>query len=187
MLDKLFYIDWEALWIPTHSIAEIVVRGSLMYLGIFLLMRFVMKRQAGSFSLADILLIVIIADAAQNGFSKQYESITEGLLLVLTIVGWDFAIDWLGHKFKTFERFVSPPPLLLMRDGQMLRHNLRQELITPEEMMGHLRQQGISKLAEVKRAYMEADGQISVIKAETADRKEDAGAVSKTRYRQRHP
>jgi len=136
-----------------------------MYLGLFLLMRFVMKRQAGSFSLADILLIVIIADAAQNGFSKQYQSITEGVVLVLTIIGWNFAIDWLGHKNRAFERLVSPPPLLLVRDGVMLRQNLRRELITTDEMMSHLRQQGISKLSEVKRAYMEADGQISVLKA----------------------
>jgi len=165
MLDKLFYVDWPVMWIPTHSIAEIVVRGTFMYLGLFVLMRFVMKRQAGSFSLADILLIVIIADAAQNGFSKQYQSVTEGLVLVLTIIAWDFAIDWLSHKSRAVQRLVSPPPLLLVRDGQMLRQNLRRELITTEEMMSHLRQHGISKLAEVKRAYMEADGQISVIRA----------------------
>jgi uncharacterized membrane protein YcaP (DUF421 family) len=81
-MDKLFSIDWPEFWIPTHSIAEMVLRGSLMYLGLFLLMRFFMKRQTGSFSLSDILLIVLIADAAQNGFSKQYESVTEGLILV---------------------------------------------------------------------------------------------------------
>jgi uncharacterized membrane protein YcaP (DUF421 family) len=165
MLEKLSYIDWQEMWVPTHSIAELIVRGSVMYLGLFVLMRFFMKRQAGSFNLADILLIVIIADAAQNGFSKQYQSVTEGLVLVLTIIAWDFAIDWMSHRFRIVGRLVSPPPLLLIRDGVMLRQNLRRELITTEEMMSHLRQQGVSKLAEVKRAYMEADGQISVIKS----------------------
>lgn len=178
-MEKLFSIDWPGLWIPTHSIAEVVFRGSLMYLGLFILLRFFMKRQTGSFSLSDILLIVLIADAAQNGFSKQYESVTEGLILVLTIVGWDFAIDWLAHKSRSFNKFVSPPPLLLVQEGKMLRQNLRQELITPEEMMSHLRQQGIEKLAEVKRAYMEADGQISIIKNDPAEshkkRKKPAG------------
>lgn len=168
-MEKLFSVDWAGLWIPTHSLTEIVIRGTLMYLGLFILMRFFMKRQAGSFSLADILLIVIIADAAQNGFSKQYESVTEGLLLVLTIITWDFAIDLLAHKSKSFDRLVTPPPLLLVREGEMLRKNLRQELITPEEMMSHLRQLGIAKLTEVKRAYMESDGQISVIKYKNDD------------------
>ena len=153
MFDKLLYVDWTGLWIPTHSLAEMIVRGTLMYLGIFVLMRFVMKRQAGSFNLADILLIVIIADATQNGFSKEYKSITEGLVLLLTIIGWDFAIDWLAHKSRRFARLVSPPPLLLVRDGHFLRQNLRRELISTDEMMSHLRQQGVSKLHEVKRAY----------------------------------
>lgn len=166
MTEKLFHVDWPALWVPTYSVAEMVIRGSMMYLSIFVLLRFVMKRQAGSFNLADILLIVIIADAAQNGFSRQYESVTEGLILVFTIIAWDFAIDWLSHKSRRFARVVSPLPLLLVRDGEMLRRNLRQELITTEEMMSHLRQQGISKLAEVKRAYMEANGQVSIIKAD---------------------
>jgi uncharacterized membrane protein YcaP (DUF421 family) len=163
-MDRLFSIDWSQLVIPTHSIAEMVIRGTLMYLGLFLLMRVTMKRQAGSFSMADILLIVLIADAAQNGFANEYRSITEGLVLVATIIFWDIAIDWLGQRSRNFARFVSPPPLLLVRDGHMLRANMRQEFITPEEMMSHLRQQGIQKLAEVKRAYMEPDGQISVIK-----------------------
>lgn len=178
-MDKLFSIDWPELWIPTHSIAEMVLRGTLMYLGLFVLMRFFMKRQAGSFSLSDILLIVIIADAAQNAFSKQYESVTEGLILVLTIVTWDFVIDWLAYKSPIFNRLVSPPPLLLVQEGKMLRQNLRRELITSEEIMSHLRQQGVGTLAEVKRAYMEADGQISVIKNDTAasvkKRKKPAG------------
>jgi len=130
MLEKLFAVDWEGLWFPTHSVAEIVIRGTLMYLGLFILMRFFMKRQAGSFSLADILLIVLIAYAAQNGFSKQYESVLEGLILVLTIISWDFAIDWLAHKSKTFDRLVSPPPLLLVREekcsaGTCARSKLR--------------------------------------------------------------
>ena len=170
-MDKLLEVDWTGLWVPTHSVAEIIIRGTLMYLGLFLLMRFAMKRQTGSFSLADVLLIVIIADAAQNGFSKQYESVTEGLILISTIIFWNFAIDWLSHKSPAFSRLVSPPPLLLIRDGQMMRKNLRQELITTEEMMSNLRQQGISEIAQVKRAYLEADGHISVIENDSSPRK----------------
>lgn len=178
-MEKIFTIEWAELWIPTHSIAEMMLRGSLMYLGLFVLMRFFMKRQAGSFSLSDLLLIVLIADAAQNAFSKEYQSLTEGLILVLTIVAWDFVIDWLAYRSPVFNRLISPPPLLLVQEGKMLRRNLRQELITPEEIMSQLRQQGVGDLTEVRRAYIEADGQISVIKNDGAasgkKRKKPAG------------
>jgi hypothetical protein len=84
ILDKVFLIEWLELLIPTHSLAEIVLRGTVMYLSLFLILRFVMLRQSSTIGIADILVIVVIADAAQNGFAKKYRSITEGVLLVLT-------------------------------------------------------------------------------------------------------
>ena len=76
--------DWQALFVPEHSLLEIALRGTIMYLALFLVMRFVMQRQAGAVSLADLLVIVLIADVSQNAFSNEYKSLTEGLLLVLT-------------------------------------------------------------------------------------------------------
>ena len=88
-------IDWSSVFVPTIGVAEIVLRGSIMYLGLFAVLRFMGRRQAGNFGPADLLVIVLIADAAQNGLGKEYGSVTEGLMLVLTIVGWEYLIDWL--------------------------------------------------------------------------------------------
>ena len=87
-------------------------------------------------------------------------------MLIATIVFWNYALDWLGHRFPRVERLLHPPPLLLIKDGRLLRRNMRQELVTEEELMSHLRQQGIAELAQVKEAYMEGDGQISIIPRE---------------------
>ena len=92
-LDKLFLIEWAELLIPTHSIAEILLRGTVMYLWLFVILRFVMVRQSSTIGIADILVIVVIADAAQNGFAKEYKSITEGVFLVLTIVFWNTFLE----------------------------------------------------------------------------------------------
>jgi uncharacterized membrane protein YcaP (DUF421 family) len=64
--------------------------------------------------------------------------------------------------------------LLLIKDGRLLRRNMRQELVTEEELMSHLRQQGIVELAQVKEAYMEGDGQISIIPHEQPARGDPA-------------
>jgi uncharacterized membrane protein YcaP (DUF421 family) len=53
--------------------------------------------------------------------------------------------------------------VLLIKDGRLQRRNMRHELVTEEELMSHLRQQGIAELTQVKEAYMEGDGQISII------------------------
>jgi uncharacterized membrane protein YcaP (DUF421 family) len=86
---------WYEMFVPTHSLLAIIARGSIMYLAIFLLLRFVLKRQTGGLSTPDILLVVLLADAAQNGMANEYRSITEGIVLICTIIFWNFAIDWL--------------------------------------------------------------------------------------------
>lgn len=169
-------IEWAELLIPTHSLAEIILRGTIMYLALFAILRFVMLRQSSTIGIADILVIVVIADAAQNGFSKEYKSITEGILLVLTIVFWDILLNWLSYRFKIFERLLTPPPLSLIKAGRMNHRNMRKEFITKEELMGQLRQQGVQKLSEVSEANLEANGEISVIKA---DPDEDAKPKTK--------
>jgi uncharacterized membrane protein YcaP (DUF421 family) len=156
-------IDWETLLVPEHSLLEIVVRGTVTYIGLFAILRFFLKRQSGVIGIADLLVIVLIADAAQNAMASEYKSLTEGALLVLTIVFWNFALDWLGYHFPVMQRFTRPPPLPLMRDGQFLRRNMRQEMITTEELLSQLRQQGIEDPAKVKKAFIEGDGRISII------------------------
>ncbi len=163
-MDKLFSIAWDELLIPTHSVAEMLLRGTVMYLCLFLILRFVMLRQSSTIAIADILVIVVIADAAQNAFAKEYQSITEGLVLVSTIVAWDIMLNWLSYRFKFFERLLAPSPLELVRDGRMNRRNMRKEYITEEELQSQFRQQGVSEIANVKFACLEANGEISVVK-----------------------
>ena len=92
-------IDWNSVFVPAIGLAEIIVRGSLMYLGLFVILRVMARRQAGHFGPADLLVIVLIADAAQNGLGKDYGSVTEGLTLVLTIVAWEYLLDWISWRF----------------------------------------------------------------------------------------
>jgi uncharacterized membrane protein YcaP (DUF421 family) len=173
-------VDWAAMFVPEHSLLEIAVRGTIMYIVLFTILRFFMKRQSGVIGIADLLVIVLIADAAQNAMANEYKSIPEGVLLVLTIVFWNFAIDWLGYHIPLIQRFTRPPPLQLIKDGQFLRRNMRQEMVTVEELMSQLRQQGIDDPAQVKKAFIEGDGQISVIRldgGETGDKSGDPRAA----------
>ena len=83
-MHPILEIDWHAVLVPTVSLLELVLRGSLMYLGILAALR-IFRREAGALSTADLLVIVLVADAAQNAMASQYDSVTEGLVLVATI------------------------------------------------------------------------------------------------------
>lgn len=75
-------IDWTALLHFTVSPLEMVLRGSAVYWFLFCLFRFVLRRDAGSVAIADIMLLVLIADAAQNGMAGGYQSLADGAVLV---------------------------------------------------------------------------------------------------------
>lgn len=134
-----------------------------MYLSLFVVLR-LLRREAGTIGISDLLIVVLIADAAQNAMANEYKSITEGIVLILTIAFWSYAFNWLGYRFPKVQRLLRPAPLLLIKDGQVQRRNLRQEMLTEEELLGQLREQGVEDISEVKKSFMEGDGRISVIK-----------------------
>lgn len=156
-------MDWDSIFVPTLPLGEIVLRGTMVYLGLFFMLR-VLRRETGDIGISDLLVVVLIADASQNAMASEYQSITEGLILVATIAFWDYFLDWLGYRFAAVERLLRPAPLLLIKNGRMLKQNMKRELIREEELMGQLREQGISELQDVKRCYLEGDGHVSVIK-----------------------
>src|SRR5687767_11475322 len=112
---------------------ELVVRGSAMYLFLFLVFRVVVRRRIGAVGMADLLLVVIIADAAQNGMAGEYRSVSEGAILIGTIIAWNWLIDWLNYRVPALQSWLEPPPLLLVDDGRVLHRNLRHEFVTEEE------------------------------------------------------
>lgn len=144
---------------------ELIVRGTAMYWFLFLIFRVLMRRDVGSVTIADVLLLVLIADASQNAMAGEYKTISDGFVLVGTIVGWNMLIDWLTFRFEGLRKLLEPQPLLLIEHGRLLHRNLRQEFLTVDDVMSKLREKGIDQLAMVKKAYMESDGEFSVIKA----------------------
>jgi uncharacterized membrane protein YcaP (DUF421 family) len=171
-------IDWKSFFVPEIGYIELILRGSAIYLGLFALLRILVRRHVGTLSLMDLLLIVLIADAAQNAMASEYRSVPEGLVLCATLIAWSYFFDWLAYRFPAMRRVLEPSPLLLIRDGQLLRRNMRQEYISVEELMSHLREHGVESIREVRRAHMEPDGQLSLLKYET-DPSEDQSAKRK--------
>lgn len=137
-----------------------------MYWVLFLLFRIVVRRHVDGLALSDILLVVIVADAAQNGMSGDYKSVPEGAVLIATLVAWNVLIDWLAYRFEPLERLLQPPPLVVIRHGHIIRRNLRKELISVSDLMAQLREHGVSNVAEVRTAFIETNGSITVIKRE---------------------
>ncbi|HUQ26425.1 MAG TPA: YetF domain-containing protein [Burkholderiales bacterium] len=161
-------VDWAELFRFSVSPAELIVRGTAMYLFLLVLFRVVIKRRVGTIGMADLLVLVIIADAAQNAMAGEYRSVTDGFVLVGTIVGWNHLLDWVGWRFPAMRRLLEPAPLLLIDRGRVLWKHLRIEFVSEDELKAKLRESGVTDPKEVDKAYLEADGQVTVIRREPA-------------------
>ena len=157
-------LSWNEIFGISSSVLEPVIRGTIMYLVLFVLFRVVIRRRVGAIGMSDLLLVVIIADAAQSGLSGEAKSITEALLVVGTIFFWNWFIDWLNYHVPALQGWLEAPPLPLVENGRILRGNLRHEFVTEQELKSKLREKGVDDLKEVAKAHMESDGTVSVIK-----------------------
>jgi uncharacterized membrane protein YcaP (DUF421 family) len=168
--------DWGALFIPDAPVLETLVRGTVVYLVLFLVLRLVLRRHGAGIGLTDVLMVVLIVAASQGALLGGSSGITDGVLLIGVVAAWAWVVDWAGFRFPLVERLVHPGPLELVRDGRPNERNLRRELVTRDELMSKLREQGVTDIADVRRAYFEGDGELSVIPEE--DRGE-AGAAGR--------
>ena len=157
-------VDWTGLFAFTVSPLELFIRASIIYWFLYLTFRLVLRRDVGAIGIADVLLLVLIADAAQNAMAADYRSVSDGLVLVSTIIGWNVLIDWLAYRFPFIRRLAQAPDLLLIHRGTILWRNLKRELMSEEDLIAKLREKGVEDVREVRSARMEADGKISVIK-----------------------
>jgi uncharacterized membrane protein YcaP (DUF421 family) len=153
--------DIEKAFTPDVSLFEMVVRGAIMYFAIFLLLRVILR---GRTSAVTMSVMVVIADAAQNAMSNNYTSVTDGIVLVATIVLCSFLVDWLAFHFAVVRNFVHPERTILVMDGRVLRKSLAEERMTEGELMTQLRLHEVESLDEVKAVYLEGNGEVSVIK-----------------------
>lgn len=155
--------DWGAMFRPDRSLLETVLRGTAIYFAIYGLLRLVLKRQSGSFGIGDMLLTVLIADAAQNAMIGEAHSLPNGIVLVATLFALNYLVDWACYRWPRVRDLVESPPCLLVQEGRILEENLARERITEEELMGQVRLKGVGAYEEIFEARIESEGEISVI------------------------
>jgi len=168
--------DFAELFSFSLSPLEIVVRGTAVYWFLFVLFRFVLRRDTGSLAITDVLLVVLIADASANAMSGGYQTVSDGFVLVATIAAWNYALDWLAFHSPLVQKLIEGHPVLLVRKGRMVRRNMQREMVTRSELRAALRAHGIDDIKQVKLATMEPNGDISVVK--TSDKEDDVDKPS---------
>ena len=171
--------DLQDMFAIDTALLELALRISVVYLFLILLFRFVAKREAGVLNISNILVIVLVADAVQNGMTDEYNSVTGALVLAAVLIGWSEVIDRLSHHFRPLEKVMKQRPLVLIRDGHLIKKAADDEHITEEEVMSQIRAQGIRRIEDVEIGFVEPNGQITALRFEKqANRKKPRSSVA---------
>jgi uncharacterized membrane protein YcaP (DUF421 family) len=169
-------IDWVLLLEP-HHIAENVLRASVIYLMLFFLLRFLPNRKTGGIGPTDLLVVVLLANAVQTSIMRDATAITDAVIQIVTIAGWSLIFDVAGERIPALRGLLRSAPVEVIRDGEVLSRNLRREFLTEEELEAQLRLQGVEDTRDVKRAYVEQDGRVSVITRDAGARSRGSAAT----------
>lgn len=160
--------DWSAVFVIEILLLELFVRGSALYFAILFLMRFMPRRTGGELATMDLIFLLLIAEAASSAFG-DYPSVAEGLILVIVLMGWNFVVNAASYHSRFVEKLVSSRPIEIVRNGKILRRNMRREFVTEEELMSALREQGVDSVDQVKSVTIEGEGAITVVKTKPAN------------------
>ncbi len=154
----------QSLWIPSLSIVHLVVRATLVYFAILLLLRISGKRQVGQMSATEFVTIMLLSNSVQNSMNGGDNSLTGGIVLATVLVALTWIISELSFRYRMVRNVCEGVPTLLIHKGALLENNLHKERITKSDVVTMLRKQGIHSFHEVHVAVLESDGSLSVTK-----------------------
>src|SRR5690625_3811326 len=160
--------DWAGIFQLDTAFLELFVRSSALYFGILALMRLMPRRAGGELATMDLVFVVLIAQAAAQALGDD-SSISGALVVIVTFVAWGYLVNVLSYHLPFLERLTSAPPLQAIRDGKLLRRNMRREFLTEEELISHLREQGIDDVRNVKMAHIDGEGKITAVRKENVN------------------
>ncbi len=160
-------MEFERIFLGDLSVElvlEIVLRTVVMYLYTLGLIRVLGKRGLGQLSPFELVIIVALGSAVGDPMFYADVPVLHGLIVITAVVALERALVRLTERHKRIEQLIESVPVLLVRDGELLAEALDQENLSQSEVLMGLRDKGIEFLGEVRLAYLEPSGHISVFR-----------------------
>jgi uncharacterized membrane protein YcaP (DUF421 family) len=135
---------------------DIVLRAIVVFCFLLVLTRIIGRRELSSLQPFDLILIIILGDAVQQGLTQDDYSLTGSFLAIGTIAVLQVLVSWIGFRF--------PAARPVVENGDVIERNAKRERLSVDEIREAARLQGIGQLSDVRWAVLETNGQISFIK-----------------------
>jgi uncharacterized membrane protein YcaP (DUF421 family) len=142
---------------------DIAIRAIVLYLFVISIMRIMGRRELSSMAPTDLVLLIVLGDALQQGLTQDDYSVTGAMIAVSTIMLVQVGVSYVAFRSERIRRVVEGDPIVILQDGKLLQRNARRERLSLDEVAEEARGQGIASLDEVKWAVLEPTGRISFI------------------------
>jgi uncharacterized membrane protein YcaP (DUF421 family) len=147
---------------------DIVLRGVFVFVFLYVLMRMIGRRELSSLEPFDLILLIVLGDAVQQGLTQDDYSLTGAFLAIGTIAIMQVTVSYANFRFPKLRPVLDGEPIVVVQDGKPIEKNLKRERVTIEDLAAAARQQNIAKIEDVQWAVMETSGAISFMKKSDA-------------------
>lgn len=143
---------------------DAVLRGLAVYVFLLLLFRIAGRRTLSEMTNFDFVLLLIISEATQNAMIGNDYSVTNGFLVILTLIGLDIGLSVLKQRFPIMERYLDGLPLIIVDEGRPLKELMDRARVDEQDILSSAREKhGLERMEQIKYAVLEKHGGISII------------------------
>jgi uncharacterized membrane protein YcaP (DUF421 family) len=142
---------------------DIVLRTIVIFAFLLIVTRVIGRRELSSLEPFDLILLIVLGDAVQQGLTQDDYSLTGAMLVVSTFAVLQVAVSWVGYRFPRARPVLEGEPIIIIQDGELIEKNLKRERLTREEVAEAARNQQIAHISEVRWGVLETNGKISFI------------------------
>jgi uncharacterized membrane protein YcaP (DUF421 family) len=152
----MFFNSW-------YDLGRILVAGVLGYASLILLLRVSGKRTLSKMNAFDFIVTVAFGSVLATILLSKDVSLSEGVLALALLVGLQYVVTWLSVRSETIQHLIKAQPALLVYRGEFLRHVMKSERVTEEEVHAAMRQQGLAEMQDILAVVIETDGSLTVV------------------------
>ncbi|GGO38190.1 DUF421 domain-containing protein [Deinococcus humi] len=167
---EIIPFDWQRIWLgdaPPLFLLEIVFRTAVIFVWLLLLLQLTGKRGLAQLSALELVIVIALGSAAGDPLFYPEVPLLHAMLALALVVGFQRVLAGLVVRSERVETFMEGQPVELVRDGVFSVAALEQANLSREDLFEKLRSEGVMQLGEVRRAYFEQDGDLSVFRHDT--------------------
>jgi len=142
---------------------DIALRATVLYLFILLVTRVIGRRELSSLSPLDLILLIVLGDAIQQGLTQDDYSVTGAFIAVATIASLQVLTSYVSFRSGRARKVLEGLPIVIVEDGKIVQENLKRERMTEDEVAEEMRMQQIGSFSEVQWGILESNGSISFV------------------------